>query len=939
MPFHEDTTMLWSMRILLLSSLALSAPILANAAQGGDGDTPGLADQDQAQRQAKAKALALATEACDKGAAVPLDPNAKAPPVQYNELLPYDFGSRQLEVLRSACQIAWAGAPKSRRLQLQWLRVMVAIGKPDQQWLLLSQLKMLAADGSAEANYLLFCMFAHHHHRNDGASFPVSRQEALRHLQIAAEQGHLQALSDLLWQYRSGTFRRRDSHEAVRIARRIESAPPQGKTETEHEARMRADMALVIATITLDDDSFPKPEQRIAFDVVDKDYTSATDNPDSVLAYIKALRFGRGTAKDQMKARQMLEARLDKFRDENAKPMLADMLAKGEGGPADPKRGLSMLRDENVGTLRGAPAILAGLLLDGKAVGRQPREAIRVLAKSWELADQILLAGLLMDYKTSLDDPKRLVKQLFAAAEVSEPGAAVTLAKLKLSSTSEFNDVDGARALLKPLVDAGDREALWLYASSQYTNLDSSSSQSDLRAGGLSEDDLKRLIDEGMAKKELQAFLLRAVLLRKGVLYPQDDQAATSMLISAADLGNVEAMVLLGHAYDEGLGIPGNPRERLRVWREAAKRGSIAAQQNLANSFPFDRPDRQMTLEEGVTSALVLFINGVDRLPYGVFTGKSDTDIRIGRIFRPGSRAMEDGVPAVTDAVMDAFRAAPAGLEERMLVEMGKAFPDEIRIAIERKLKDDGFYSGQPEGYFGPEVRKALAAWVDAKGPVTETAVVEAKQDQAPKARKDELIDPDMLARVRDRAFRDGIAAKSDRQRLTALSALNALAQYGDMAPRWALVRNYHQARVVRKIVSPAEITRYALDVLVTKPESAEKADFEFIFDVSQIYKDGEIYAFGDAMLTAIRDDERLQDPLTLGGILQHLTFAPAACDAVLSAAKKARVKDLGQEGCDETTMSALVAFARARGPAGVDAKARKAAVVEIKAMDAEAKR
>jgi hypothetical protein len=127
------------------------------------------------------------------------------------------------------------------------------------------------------------------------------------------------------------------------------------------------------------------------------------------------------------------------------------------------------------------------------------------------------------------------------------------------------------------------------------------------------------------------------------------------------------------------------------------------------------------------------------------------------------------------------------------------------------------------------------------------------------------------------------------------------------------------------------------LDVLVTRPEGADKAEFEFIFDVSQIYQDRQIRALGSAVLAAIRDDTRLHDPLKLGGIMQQFVFAPGACDAVLDAAKKARVKDMGQDGCDETSMSALIAFAKARGPAGVDTAARKAAVVEIKAMDAEA--
>jgi TPR repeat protein len=692
-------------------------------------------------------------------------------------------------------------------------------------------------------------------------------------------------------------------------------------------------MQITAAIMTLDGEGFSTAEQRIAFGVVEKTSDAGTNKDQTALFYIKALRFGLGTPKNPAKARQLLEARIatDKF----AIPAYADMLAHGEGGSADAKKALVPLRDEKLKDINEARHVLAELLLDGKSVGRQPREAIRALAASWELADQIRVAGLLMDYQISLDDPKRLLGQLADAAELGEPGAAMALAKLKLSDNSQFTDVDGARVLLKPLADDGSREALWLYVASQYANLESSSSQSYRRAGGLADEDLRKLIDEGMANKEAPAFLLRARLTRKGVLYPQDDQAATSLLISAANLGDVQAMLLLGEAYGDGLGIPKNPRERLHAWREAAKRGSLAAKQNLANAFTFDTFDKLMTLDEGVTSALVLYINGADRLPNGIWTGNSMADIRIGRIFSFGSRAMEAGAPAVADAVMNAFREAPAGLQEKTLVDMGKAFPDEIRVAIERKLKSEGFYSGASNGYFGPDVRRALAAWVDAKGPIADAS--DAKLEVKPDTKDDELVSPEMLARVRDRAFKDGTAAKTGRQKLTAISALNVLAQFGDTAPRWALVRNYHQARVVRKIVSPAEITRYALDLMVTKPEGVDKAEFEFIFNTTQIFQDGQIRAFGNAVLAAVRDDARLQDPLTLGGIMKQFIFAPGACDGVLAAARKARIKDLGGDGCDDATMSALIAFAKARGPAGVDAAARKNAALEIKAMDEDA--
>ena len=138
---------------------------------------------------------------------------------------------------------------------------------------------------------------------------------------------------------------------------------------------------------------------------------------------------------------------------------------------------------------------------------------------------------------------------------------------------------------------------------------------------------------------------------------------------------------------------------------------------------------------------------------------------------------------------------------------------------------------------------------------------------------------------------------------------------------------------MVRRVVSATEITRYGLDLMVTKPPQAEKVEFEFIFNTTQIYQDGKSREFGQAVIATIRDDERMQDPLTLGGLLKQFIFAPGACEAVLDAGNRAKIKGLGQEGCDDATLAALVAHAKSAGPTGIDERNRKAAAQAIEAM------
>ncbi|BCM18543.1 tetratricopeptide repeat protein [Mesorhizobium sp. J8] len=925
--------MLRPVHALVLSCLALTPP--AGVALGAQ--APSEKSDDAAKKAAddaaKKAALAEAISVCDRGASVPLDPEAKAPPIQYGELFPQDFDLSKLKTLADKCQAAMLGAPQEKRLTLEWLRVQVALNQPGLTFLL-PQIKLIADGGSPEANYLLYEVYSVHRHDSaDAGPLPVTRAMALDALQKAGAAGHLTALETLLRQYIEGPLLRRDARKVVETAQRVIDAPAQGQSPGEWDSQFRAAMPLLIARTTLAEDGFTSDEQQKAFHAVETDSQAGTNGSGrSALAYIKALRLGRGTSQDATKARQLLEARVGS--DQDAVPMLADMLAKGEGGPADGKRAIAMLRAATKNVAEAGP-MLAGLLLDGKFVGRQPREAIQLLNASWDLDAAIRLAKLLPDYDgVQIDNPGLFIERLSDAAEAGEPGAALALARLQLSDDQQFKNEDAARALLKPLADGGDREALWLCASTQYANLDSTSYRPSRRDDGLSDDQLKALIEEGEARKEQQAYLLQAKLLRKGAVYPQDDQKATAMLINAANLGSVEAMVLLGDAYADGVGVDKNPRERLHAWREAARLGSLKAKSKLANAFTFDSFDHLVTLREGITNRIALYNDGIGRMGAGVF-GADDADMELSGLFSgPASSA---GNAAIAAAVMDAFREAPAGLDDQNLVGVGKALPDEIRVAIEMALKSEGFYTGEPKGYFGPDARKALAAWVDAKGPLGDAPSPQAATATPQAAPAPGGLDTDIVNRIRDKVFAQAQAAKTDKQKLAAIKQLGILARYGDLPSRWVLVRNYHQARAIRSVVTPEEITRYALDILVSKPEGVEKPEFEFIFDLTQIAQDRKSKMVGSATIQAIRDDPRLQDPLTLGAIMGQFAFAPDACDSVLAAAKKAGIDSLGSDGCDEDTRAALIAFAKDKGASGVDAAARKAAVDEIKALDAQA--
>jgi TPR repeat protein len=908
-------------------TLLLGAPALAQNQSGQSG-----AGSD------KAVQLRAAIAACDKGASVPLEQSATEPPIQYNELISADFDTKALTRVSAACKEAFLGAlgtPDQKRLKLEWLRTVIALGTDSDYMPFLSDLRQFAASGSAEANYLLFEIYRTHAHADGGS--PISRSDGLAAARTAAEAGHQDALATILYEYLTGPDLRRDPKEVARFAEALMNLPPQGKQPGASEANARKLGKVLLGRTLVTADGFSAAEQAKGFAIVKEFYDAKEET--SFVPYVTALRYGRGTPQDAAAARQLLEDAVT--RDvAPAFPVLADMLANGEGGPVDGKRALALLRSDKAAKAAATKPLLAELYLDNRFTGPRPREAVQLLIAGPSNIDaRIKAAALLLEYDEKLEVPGYFSDKLAAAAEAGEPGAAMALARLKLSDNPQFgNDKEGARALLQGLASDGDQEAALLLAETQYDHLSDTSFKPNRLEGGMSDGEIRRTVDDGIAKNLASAYRVKAKLLRVGVIYPQDDAAATEALLEAAKRGDIESMILLGKAYDDGIGVEKSPRERLRWWREAARLGSVDAQQRIADAFTFDTFDKLITLREGVSEQIALYNNSAGEHSDDTLMGGVMIEAHLSGLFSFGSRAAEGGNAALAAAVMDGFRIAPAGLGEDRLLPLMRVIPDEVRIEIEKTLKADGFYDGAPKGNFGPEVRKALADWVEAKGPINDTTgdggTASAEPEKPAVQPSAPGLSEAVVDRIRDRIFAAAKAAKTDKQKVAALRQINTLARQGDLASRWVLVRNYHTGKVVRQAVSPEEITRYGLDLVVARPEGMDKVEFEFIFDVTQVFEDKKSAALGKAVLAAIQDDVRLQDPLTLGAVMGQMIFAPGACDAVAATAAKAGIEGLGSDGCDETSRSALIAYAKEKGPAGVDAEARKAAAAELLTMD-----
>ena len=159
---------------------------------------------------------------------------------------------------------------------------------------------------------------------------------------------------------------------------------------------------------------------------------------------------------DPVRARQLLE---DSRRTDpgGAIVPLAQMLIAGEGGPADPKRALSLLKDVSDSWM--AKGMLGQLALEGKWVPRNVQEAVRLidLSSGYDYDARIEVLQLLAANPTvRVEYPEHLLFDAAEAAELDEPGAMQAL----IARVSFAHSADDAANQARDVAEPFSRQAL-----------------------------------------------------------------------------------------------------------------------------------------------------------------------------------------------------------------------------------------------------------------------------------------------------------------------------------------------------------------------------------------------------------------------------------------------------------------------------------------------
>lgn len=172
-------------------------------------------------------------------------------------------------------------------------------------------------------------------------------------------------------------------------------------------------------------------------------------------------------------------------------------------------------------------------------------------------------------------------------------------------------------------------------------------------AGAVDDGRARELLEQAAATGDPLALMWRARVHSTGRMgYPRDEERAREIAAGAirkvqraAESGVIEAVFLMGTAYDEGLGKPVDPVLAASWHRRAAERGHVLGAHNLGNAYTEGRG-----VGEDPAQAVEWWTRAAER-------GDAITRLRLGEAYEAGR-----GVARDPDAAREWYgKAAAAG--------------------------------------------------------------------------------------------------------------------------------------------------------------------------------------------------------------------------------------------------------------------------------------
>jgi TPR repeat protein len=345
---------------------------------------------------------------------------------------------RDLKTWRTSCQQALYADPENTKIMASLGNAWSSAGF---KHISLPLTRAAAAKGDPDANFELYTLHQSFSRRLGRAPY-VAREEAEKALRRSAELGHALAVQTLTRHLERGTLVKRDLIEAALWAERSAKNPPRGSYPGD------LDVIFGRILVSLDD---PAQRQR------GLDLLAGLKRSDASAHYADAIR-----ATDPVRARKIYEDLLG-AQEAHVAPPLADMLFKGEGGPADRKRAVDLL--DGGSWFGDSPALRAHygrLLVEGRHVTPDPQKGVDYMSymTQWSIDWRHEVMGLLARHPDlRLKYPDGMFYDAVEAVEIGEPGAAMALVDLQLSANQQFRDLQSGCALAEWAAGNGEEKA------------------------------------------------------------------------------------------------------------------------------------------------------------------------------------------------------------------------------------------------------------------------------------------------------------------------------------------------------------------------------------------------------------------------------------------------------------------------------------------------
>jgi TPR repeat protein len=245
-----------------------------------------------------------------------------------------------------------------------------------------------------------------------------------------------------------------------------------------------------------------------------------------------------------------------------------------------------------------------------------------------------------------------------------------------------------------------------------------------------------RWLKVAAAKDHLGAMIRLAHILIEGKLDAEDPPEAARLLTRAAEAGHAPSMVDIGLMYTNGTGVRADASKAAMWYRRAAELGNSTGMVNLGWAY-----EHGVGVEADVAAAATWYKRAADLgnafgmvdlgLLYAQGKGVERNEVAAVALYRravnlgnamgmnnlawmlQSGKGVEHKNPEeAADLMLKALDRGNEFSRQRM-TKYSSAWSREFRQALQRRLRDAGFYTGQIDGEFRPSAIASLNAYIN----------------------------------------------------------------------------------------------------------------------------------------------------------------------------------------------------------------------------------